>query len=53
MYPDAMNSFYTTVALVLQVVASPVLAEMYTVARMEELRLAAVVVSGLCTCFFA
>lgn len=42
-----MNIVYTTVALGLQLAASPVLGEEYTLERMEYLYLAAAVISGL------
>ncbi len=47
-YPDILNTFYTTIALILQLLSSPMLAEKYTLNRMGEIRFACVVVSGLC-----
>ncbi|KAF9037875.1 hypothetical protein BDZ89DRAFT_1129809 [Hymenopellis radicata] len=46
-YPDGLNTFYTTIALLLQLLSSPMLAEKYTLNRMGEIRFACVVVSGL------
>ncbi|KAF9037888.1 hypothetical protein BDZ89DRAFT_1061460 [Hymenopellis radicata] len=42
-----LNTFYTTIALLLQLLSSPMLAEKYTLNRMGEIRFACVVVSGL------
>ncbi|KAF9045719.1 hypothetical protein BDZ89DRAFT_134999 [Hymenopellis radicata] len=43
----AMNAFYTTVALALQLFASPMLLERYTVDRMGAVRVVSLVISGL------
>ncbi|KAJ7647796.1 hypothetical protein FB45DRAFT_998737 [Roridomyces roridus] len=42
-----LNTFWTTVALALQFVASPLLAEQYTMERINFVKLAALVISGL------
>ncbi|KAK0478774.1 hypothetical protein IW261DRAFT_186261 [Armillaria novae-zelandiae] len=42
-----LNAFWTSVALALQLIASPTLGERYTSARVGELRVAATVISGL------
>lgn len=48
---DCLNTFWTTVALVLQLCAIPLLAEEYTLDRIDLVKLAALLVSGLCERF--
>ncbi|KAK0213526.1 hypothetical protein IW262DRAFT_1516803 [Armillaria fumosa] len=43
----ALNTFWTSVALALQLIASPTLGERYTFKRVDEIRVAAMIISGL------